>query len=240
MLGVQAMKNNYKEKYNQELFVIEDCAHCLDTRMNMGGFGVNIGYNVYNNYLCYSFQAIKFLTTVDGGCLITPKETYKQAKLKRWFGIDRDSGASMRCVQKLDYVGFKFQPNDVLATIGLSNFEDSIGNQYKHRDNARYYDEQLKHERGMELVKYNEYGSSCWLYTIFVERKEDFKKMMKEKGIEVSEVHQRMDTQPIFKESKTELLYMDDIERSYICIPVGWWLTEQDRKYIVDCIKEGW
>jgi dTDP-4-amino-4,6-dideoxygalactose transaminase len=63
---------------------------------------------------------------------------------------------------------------------------------------------------------------------------------MKEKGIEVSEVHQRMDTQPIFKESKTELLYMDDIERSYICIPVGWWLTEQDRKYIVDCIKEGW
>jgi len=25
-----------------------------------------------------------------------------------------------------------------------------------------------------------------------------------------------------------------------ICIPVGWWLSKEDREYITNTIKEGW
>jgi len=28
--------------------------------------------------------------------------------------------------------------------------------------------------------------------------------------------------------------------QKYICIPVGWWVSKEDREYIVKCIKEGW
>jgi hypothetical protein len=25
-----------------------------------------------------------------------------------------------------------------------------------------------------------------------------------------------------------------------VSIPVGWWITAEEREYIVDCIKKGW
>jgi hypothetical protein len=25
-----------------------------------------------------------------------------------------------------------------------------------------------------------------------------------------------------------------------VSIPVGWWVTKEEREYIVDCIKKGW
>lgn len=237
LVKLQKIKENYFDKYEKELLVIEDSAHCFDSKINRE----NIGINKFNNYLCYSLQAIKFLTTGDGGILITPEDTFKQAKLKRWFGIDRDAGNSMRCIQKLDYVGFKFQPNNIMATIGMYNFYGAINNVDVNRENAKFYNENLKNIDGLKLlVNPDTVESSYWIYTILVDRKEDFKKMMKEKNISVSEVHNRMDTQPIFKEFQTHLPIMDSLEDKYICIPVGWWLSQNDLNYIVESIKGGW
>lgn len=43
------------------------------------------------DYICYSFQAIKHITTCDGGMLVlNNKEEYDRAKKLRWFGIDRE------------------------------------------------------------------------------------------------------------------------------------------------------
>ena len=40
----------------------------------------------------YSLQAIKHVTSVDGGILTLPNlDLYKRAKLIRWYGIDRES-----------------------------------------------------------------------------------------------------------------------------------------------------
>ena len=45
----------------------------------------------YGNYSTFSFQAIKHLTTGDGGIITLPnEELYNRAKLLRWYGIDRD------------------------------------------------------------------------------------------------------------------------------------------------------
>ena len=33
---------------------------------------------------------------------------------------------------------------------------------------------------------------------------------------------------------------LDKIQKQLICIPNGWWVTDEQREYIVDCIKEGW
>ena len=42
------------------------------------------------DYICYSFQAIKHITTCDGGMLVlNNKEEYERARKLRWFGIDR-------------------------------------------------------------------------------------------------------------------------------------------------------
>ena len=33
---------------------------------------------------------------------------------------------------------------------------------------------------------------------------------------------------------------LDKITPRLISIPVGWWVTKEQREYIVDCIKKGW
>lgn len=49
------------------------------------------------DYVCYSFQAIKHITTCDGGMLcLTNEGEYKRAKLLRWFGIDRELKAKKK------------------------------------------------------------------------------------------------------------------------------------------------
>ena len=63
---------------------------------------------------------------------------------------------------------------------------------------------------------------------------------MKECGIIVSQVHERNDIHSCVKEFKTSLPTLDKIIPQLISIPVGWWVGEDERNYIVDSIKEGW
>ena len=70
-------------------------------------------------------QAIKHLTSVDGGLLLLPNaELTRRARLLRWFGIDRErrsGGGDFRMEPDIPEFGFKFHMNDVNATIGLIN-----------------------------------------------------------------------------------------------------------------------
>ena len=81
--------NEVLDKKEKELgfrpLVIEDCAHAFMSEYK----GKLIGTS--GNYCVFSTQAIKHLTTGDGGLIFLPnKEEYERAKLLRWFGIDRD------------------------------------------------------------------------------------------------------------------------------------------------------
>jgi dTDP-4-amino-4,6-dideoxygalactose transaminase len=75
---------------------------------------------------------------------------------------------------------------------------------------------------------------------MLVENRADFMKHMKDHGIAVSQVHERNDKHTCVKEYRSPLPTLDKTIGSVISIPVGWWVTEEDRQYIVDCIKKGW
>ena len=63
--GMVANLNEFysiREKYN--IPIIEDCAHAFGAEYK----GKKLGY--YSDFAIYSFQAIKHLTTIDGGLLV--------------------------------------------------------------------------------------------------------------------------------------------------------------------------
>ena len=60
---------DYKSLKGHGIPVIEDAAHTWDVTNNQYVWWLERG-----DYICYSFQAIKFLTTGDGGLLIPPKD----------------------------------------------------------------------------------------------------------------------------------------------------------------------
>ena len=233
------LKEIYDIALKYELAVIEDAAHCYGSTYKDS----IIGDCRYSHFTMMSFQAIKHLTTVDGGVLFTKDiEDYYRGKLLRWYGIDRESPREdFRCEEDIPKAGDKWHMNDVCATVGLANMELAESNVRKTRENAKYYDKELADVFGITIVQNApDRLSSYWLYTIHVEDRSEFCHAMGIKGISVSRVHERNDKHTCFKKFRSGLPVLEEVMKKYICIPVGWWVTRKDREYIVKSIKEGW
>jgi dTDP-4-amino-4,6-dideoxygalactose transaminase len=217
--------------------VIEDCAHAFLSEYK----GKKLG--TMGNYAVFSLQAIKHLTTGDGGLLFCPNEdAYEKARLLRWYGIDRAKrnykGKDFRLEADVVDWGYKFHMNDINATIGLYNLPHVKRNIEKARGNAMYYDKHLKNSKITIVQPYDtEHISAYWLYTVFVDDKARFIEYMKEKNIMVSQVHQRNDVHSCFQEYRTELPNLSFVEQTLVCIPVGWWVTHEQCEYIVNTMN---
>jgi dTDP-4-amino-4,6-dideoxygalactose transaminase len=188
------------------------------------------------DFTCFSFQAIKHLTTGDGGAIAClDEEDHERVKLLRWFGLNRDT-ESFRCVQNVTEYGFKFQMNNISAAIGNANMEQLNRNLDYAWTNAFRYDTQIKNEH-VKLIKYND-NCSHWLYVLHAYDTDAFIKHMKEKGIACSKVHDRNDNKELFKEFKRSLKGVDEFARTQVAIPVGWWLSSDDVDYIIKSVNE--
>ena len=225
-------------KFGFKPMVIEDCAHA------MGSTYKNQRLGNHGNICTYSFQAIKHITAVDGGMLILPnQELYNRSKLLRWYGIDRETNKKdFRCEADVPEWGFKFHMNDVNATVGMENFKDVDFIVKKHQENAEYFDENLKSLDGITLLERKpDRKSSFWIYSMLIDhRRQDFMNHMKEQNVMVSQVHERNDIHSCVREFRSNLPTLDKVAPKLISIPVGWWVGEMGREYIVHAIKKGW
>lgn len=215
--------------------LIEDGAHAFGTKYK----GLHLGN--HGNMVMYSFQAIKHVTSIDGGVLTLPnQELYNRAKLVRWYGIDRDSNRKdFRCEADITEWGFKFHMNDVCATVGNENLKDAEWIISRHRANAKYYDENLKDVKGVTLLNREKgFESSFWVYSMLVEDRVVFYDHMKKCNIVVSQVHERNDKHTCTIGFRSDLPTLDRIINKVVNIPTGWWVTDEEREYIVECIKE--
>ena len=225
--------NAIAKKHN--LKVIEDGAHA----MGMEYKGQMIGN--HSDYTMISLQAIKHITSVDGGILMMKSEKdYERAKLLRWYGIDRTirEGIDLRCELDVPESGYKFHMNDVCAIIGHTNFNHVKEIVEAQRANAKYYYERFKDCKNIICTPENPDGkSACWLFTIHLNNRDEVMQKMKAEGIMTSKVHARNDTHSMFKDSyNPNLPGVESFNRTHLCIPVGWWVTEEDRERIADLI----
>lgn len=208
--------------------IIQDAAHTLmvDVEHNRG------------DYVCWSFQAIKHLTTGDGGALLPPDYQYDRAKLLRWYGLDRSSSADFRCSQDITEVGFKMHMNDVAASIGLANIPHMQRVVARHRANADWYHNALRGAPGIVLPPPDP-KSSWWLYTLLVDDRDSLKAFLAERGIASSPVHRRNDEHTAFKRySREPLPGVDFFASRALAIPVGWWVSDAERETVASAVLE--
>ncbi|MGN0210732.1 MAG: DegT/DnrJ/EryC1/StrS family aminotransferase [Muribaculaceae bacterium] len=213
--------------------IIEDAAHALGSSYNGKMTGSNADYTIF------SLQAIKHMTTVDGGiiALKSPGQIDRARRL-RWFGLDKRLS---RLENDITEVGYKYAMNNVNATIGIIQMNHIQQVIDKYKENGRFFDQQLANISGITLpYYYPKAESSYWLYTMKVERRDEFIRMMEAHGITASPLHHRSDTHSIFAYSRRELPAMEQWYKSFVHIPCGWWVTTEDREFIVDTIKKGW
>lgn len=244
MAAFESIRTEYEHRSGRKLMVIEDCAHALGATYAgapLGGIR-NIG--------CFSFQSIKPVTTIDGGCLTVPNHTaayatdpealYEDLKLSRWFGLDRSNPDRLH--QNVQHPGFKFHMHNVSAAIGIENLRTYPLRLQRQRQIAKIYLDQLVGVPGLRLSQAPADTNPSWqLFTIRVGNRDGFARKLKEAGIATSQVHRRNDEHDcMFRFHGGELPGTAVLDREMICIPIGNWLSDADVSHIVSTIRSGW
>jgi len=218
--------------------IIEDAAHAMGATYK----GKTIGE--ISDYTMFSFQAIKHITTGDGGMLLVKGTDEDAAKRTRWFGIDRKAKQSGVWENDIKEIGYKYQMSDVAAAIGLAGLEefDRISNYRKHLFNL--YCDELSNFADVEIVGINrdDREHAAWLFTVLVNNRYDLQNKLSGVGIESNQMHFRNDMYSIFKEHCDKEIFpnMDIIEDKYLVLPLHHKLSEKDVLRVCSEIKGGW
>lgn len=213
--------------------VIEDAAHALGAIYE----GSTIGS--FSDFTMFSFQAIKHITTGDGGLLaIKDPELVDKAKRLRWFGIDRKAKQNGIWENDITDVGFKYQMTDLGASVGLaglSHFDDMISHR---RLILQAYLDLLGESPKIEIIGRPNINSvhAAWMFTILSKRRRKLQEFLYENGIESNQVHFRNDRYSIFKRFKNAVPNMDSIENDYLVLPIHHKVTINDIERICDLI----
>ena len=194
------------KKRKQKIVIIEDAAQAIGSK-----------YWGKADFTAVSLQAIKNLTSVDGGMLICkdPADDYTARKL-RWYGYDRDLKHKNGDTD-LTIAGGKLHMNDVTAAIGLGNL--------------RSLNKLLNHKIKIAKI-YNQYDLIChsWLAVGLLQESsamDAFRLHMAFEGVEVGAHHFRNDKYTIFKKFKNNVPMMDYMENRYVFVPYHIGITEK-------------
>lgn len=219
--------------------VIEDAAHALGASYRgrpVGGIG---------DFSVFSFQAIKQITTGDGGMLVCRTEEDRQtAYRRRWFGIDRVNrkpsplGAPEWDITEL---GFKYHMNDIAATMGLAQLESFAVAQDRRQALHKLYRTELAKVPGLRLLEEkDDRTSGCWLFTVRVERRLDFIAALKSRGVDAAVWHQRIDRNTLLGGLRADLPNQARFNEEQVSIPCRNTLSDDDVQTVLAAVRAGW
>lgn len=153
--------NNELQAKFDRVIVMSDAAHAFGAKQN----GKNSGQVA--DFTCYSFHAVKNLTTAEGGAVVWRNDLgldddflYKQFMLYSLHGQSKDALAKAQkgsWEYDIVYPGFKCNMTDILASFGLAQlarFDDLIK---RRRELIELYDRSLK---PLAITKLDHYGVS--------------------------------------------------------------------------------
>lgn len=174
------------------------------------------------DFVCLSFQAIKSFTTGDGGALLVKDPVLaKQARLLRWFGIDRTEG---QMTARIRSAGYKYHMNDINAAIGRGNLH-SFSKVMAHRNRL--------------IEEYRAHGIPAYPWCAFVLRdnRDELRAALAENGIASEAYNNRNDAHPVFGERR-DLPHMGVIEHRYLLLPLHMGVSVRDVRRIAGVITE--
>jgi dTDP-4-amino-4,6-dideoxygalactose transaminase len=219
--------------------IIEDAAQAVGAKYK----GVNIG-NI-SDFTIFSFQAIKHITTGDGGMLIIKdKKLVDKAERIRWFGIDRKAKQEGIWENDILEIGYKYQMTDISAAMGIASLDEFEDQSKLRKILFKTYAEELSNCDRLRVVGsgFTDREHAAWLFTVIVEDRYKLQEKLRKNNIESNQVHFRNDRYSIFKEFTDGKKFpnMDKVEDDYLVLPLHTRMTVEDVKIVCSVIKSGW
>lgn len=227
------------KKHNLKLIL--DAAHMSGTRVKGVCPGTWDGVDV----TVYSFQAVKNLPTGDSGMICFPNaEDDKLARQLAWLGINKDTYArsnkgTYAWKYDVDYVGYKYNGNAIMAAIGLVQLK------YLDRDNARrreivaMYDKAFENNPKLKIIKApNTDECSFHIYELVVPDREGLLGALAEHDI-YGGVHYRDNTEySMYTYAKGTCPKAHEMSEHLITLPLHMWLTNEEVEKIIKIVND--
>ena len=153
------------KKYN--LRIIEDAMHAFGTSIN----GKMIGS--YGDITCFSFDPVKVITSIDGGCVIVNgKEELEKAQHLRLLGVDKDTIERYKNKRSWDYDvvsnGYRYHLTNIMASVGISQI-NKINEFIKSRQKVcQQYNKAFGRISGLKIPQTDFNNISPFIYSLRV------------------------------------------------------------------------
>lgn len=222
------------------LKLVEDASCALGAQRHGRCLGGEADFTVY------SFYATKHITTGEGAALLAadPQMVTKARHLRR-FGIDptkfRLPNGDLDPDFDIPLAGFNFAMNEIAATLGLLQLPHADGIIARHRANGQFYDAILGGIPGLHLLaRRKDSVSAYWSYALRTERRDDLIRKLLSHGIGAQRLHLRNDSYSCFGSGTRELPGVAQFDAQNLSIPCGWWVGDEERERVVECLRSGW
>lgn len=243
-------KNKMQEAFGR-IIIIADGAHSFGAEQN----GKKSGSVA--DFTCFSFHAVKNLTTAEGGAVtwknirnIDNEEIYKNYMLLSLHGQNKDALAKTKAgawEYDIIYPAYKCNMTDIMAALGLSQLKRYDKMLERRRNIVSTYNNGLKNENIQVLPHLTPTSkSSCHLYiTRLLGKDEKFRNKFIENmakfGISTN-VHYK--SLPMFTAYKNIGFDIKDYPNAYemysneVTLPLHTLLTDNEVEYIIETYKK--
>ncbi|MDO8653793.1 MAG: aminotransferase class V-fold PLP-dependent enzyme [Undibacterium sp.] len=200
------------------------------------------------DFTVYSFYATKHITAGGEGAalLAANPDDLDKAHLLRRFGIDttafRLPNNNLNPCFDIPVAGFNFPMNEIAATIAIEGLKHGDRITARHRDNGFFYESNLTTIPGLRLLNRRADSiSAYWTYSLLADRRDELIRKLTSYGIGAQRLHMRHDMYSCFGSTDREALAgVARFDAENISLPCGWWVSNEDRAAVVECLRQGW
>lgn len=225
--------------HDMDLDVIEDCAHACGAAYGDGRKCGSVG-----RLGCFSFHAVKNMTTGSGG-MITTNDTSLVEELRRlrWCGISKDTYARMGkddsrygWFYEVHTLGYNFQMTDIQAALGIAQLSRLEEMNAKRRELAERYFDKLGCVDGITLPPRSD-GHSWHAFVLRVDRRDEFVGFCVDRGIHVGVHYMPIHLHPYYTQAH-RLGTVESLWQSLATIPLFPDMTQEEQDVVVETICE--
>lgn len=226
--GLPAELDKLKNMSGKRILLVEDASHAAGSSFGEKKIGS------HGELVCFSFHPVKNLAMPTGGLISinsTNHEKIKKSLLsRRWCGIT-DRKEDYYDIKEL---GWNFYMNEFSAAVGLAQLEMLEKSNSKRRHIAKKYHDQINVDKKMPYDK----NGSYHFYWILTKNREQFRKKLKNAGIETGTHYRPIHTMSFYKGLKAKLPITEEIGKQIVSLPTHPNLSESDVDLIINCVNK--
>ena len=228
----------YKLAKKYKLRIIEDATHAFGTSINQKKIGS------YGDLVCFSFDPVKIITSIDGGCVIVNnRKELESGQRFRLLGVDKDTTERYKNKRAWDYdvvtEGYRYHLTNIMASVGISQIKN-IREFIKSRQQVcRKFNKAFENIEGIKIPQTNFDNISPFIYTIRVYdgKREELIQHLQENKIEVGIHFVPVHKHSFFKNSKIgDMTTTNEVVKQILTLPLHSKMNEKYVNRIIDSV----